>query len=751
MAAALRSPAHAPPRRPPSARLRTLAALIGLLLVLLALPAAAQDTPDGPVVIDLDLAEPDVTDPVEAAILWSRITFATADEAIIATAADGADALASGALQSGVGGAAATTVDGDAVTGRPLFFVDPTEGVEPALLAELERLATSSLILLGGTAAIPDAIADELQDAGFDDLLRLEGETRISTAAAIAAHVIDLGGTTTAYLSRAFGTATVPATAYADSTALGGWAAATGHPILLTATDALSADTLAVLEAGDITEVEVVGGPAAVGEEVVAAVEDLGLTVRRHAGSARDETATAVAAARGADDAADVDRVIVTEGFAPRFFINAFAAAAHSGLFDAPVLLSNGLDLAPTTIAFLEEGGEEALAEDGVVAVCGTDLPLLTCNVLASRAGGERLPVTLAEQQPELPLEAVGDIAVAPHDVQVVRILAEEGPGDEVTWTATGLDPEATYRVTLHHSTRMAVGSGIARFADAEDEGAGDGIADVGPAESVALITHVDGVALETPTTSVPAVDDDDPDAPALSPDEDGTLAVTADAVDAGNGGAVYPVIVAQGGASTYLEVDGDGDPTEPYGVGGALVVDARVGELNLVPHTPSTVQVNSLFPIDGEGDEATFAVGGLDDELTYRITLVLAEDVTLSADGATATFATTEVDGVTVVDAEGAADIATITLVNGEAPASTTPDGAGVPAADAAGVSPVDGVITFQVDGTDGFLFTGGTGSVRPVVSVVGGSSPFLEVTDAGVPTEVYGVGGLFTTEGGV
>ena len=731
---------------------RRLVPAVALALLLALLPGGAGAQDDGPVVIDLDLTAGDVTDPVETSILWSRVTFDAAEEAVIATAADGADALASGSLQSGVGGAMATTVEGEEVTARPLFFVDPDVGPEEALLAELERLGTTSLILLGGTAAIPQDVVDDLTDAGFTDLLRLEGATRTATAVAIAEYVIEASDTATVFLSRAFGTATIPETAYADSTALGGWAAATGDPILLTATDDLSADARVLLESGDVDRVEIIGGTAAVGEGVEEAVRDLDLQVARHAGDSRDQTAVAIAQARGADDADDVDRIIITEGFATGFFENAFAAAAHSGLFDAPVLLTNGLDLTPAAEAFIEGSSRSfALAETGVVGVCGTDVPLLTCNNLAGRIGADRVAVTL-EEEPEPPEVTIGDIAVSPLETQVVRIRAEEGPGDEVTYTASGLDPDSTYRVTLHHSSRMAVGAGGAVFADAEDDGAGDGIADQGPAEAVALITHVDGTALETPATTVPDPGEEDgPAAAALAPDAEGTITVTMDAIEAGNGGAVFPVIVEQGGASTFLEVDGDGVPTEAYGVGAPLVVDARVGDLNLVPHVESTVTVNMLLGNDSEGDEVTFAVGGLDADLTYRITLVPAANVTVSADGATATFATADDDGTTVVDADGAEDIGTITLVNGEAPASTGGGGSFAPADGDPGIAPTNGVITFQVDGTDGFLLSGETGSLRPVVSVLGGASPALELTDAGVPTEAYGVGGLFTTEGGV
>lgn len=89
------------------APIRRLAAVVALALAVALVPltASAQDR----VVADLDLTVDTIGDPVEASILLSQQTYGSADEAIIATAADGADALASGSLQSGVGEAARPT------------------------------------------------------------------------------------------------------------------------------------------------------------------------------------------------------------------------------------------------------------------------------------------------------------------------------------------------------------------------------------------------------------------------------------------------------------------------------------------------------------------------------------------------------------------------------------------------------------------------------------------------------------------
>ena len=416
---------------------RRLAAFVALLIAVALLPLATANAQDERVVIDLDLLDNGVSDPVQASVLFSRQTFTSADEALIATSFDGADALASGSLQSGVGDAAATDAEGTDVTGRPLLFVDPTAGPEQALLDELTRLGVSTLILLGGEGALPPEVVTAFNEAGFTDVQRQGGTTRIGTAAIIAEYVLANSETTTAYLSRAFGTGEDRDTAYADATALGGWAATTGNPILLTDTNTLSLETSLLLQQGDIERVEIIGGTAAVSAEVEQEVVDMGLEVARVEGATRDQTATAIADARGAGDADNAPRVILAEGFAPGFFVDAFAAAAHSGLYDAPVLLSNGDDLSPATEDYLATA-TFAIAESGLVGLCGTDVPDGPCADLAGTLGASVSNVTLdttAEPTPtptpteEGPAEIVGDLQVDPREDSTVQVsIGEDRP-----------------------------------------------------------------------------------------------------------------------------------------------------------------------------------------------------------------------------------------------------------------------------------------------------------------------------------
>ncbi|MBK9648770.1 MAG: hypothetical protein IPO67_27070 [Deltaproteobacteria bacterium] len=136
-------------------------------------------------------------------------------------------------------------------------------------------------------------------------------------------------------------------------------------------------------------------------------------------------------------------------------------------------------------------------------------------------------------------------------------------------------------------------------------------------------------------------------------------------------------------------------------------------------------------------GGGLDLSIGGLDEATAYRVTLVIAANLTTSGDG-TGTF----IDG----DANGAADagaseaVALIASVNGAAitAAKTYPSGEDDPA-NPSGIFPVTGgVITVNLSGV-------AAGTVYPVIYVNGGASTFLEIT-GGVPSEVYAVGPAIT-----
>lgn len=94
----------------------------------------------------------------------------------------------------------------DALTAGPLaydgnfpIFLTPSQGLHPATEAALADLEIDRVLLLGGTNAVSADVEEEIRDAiggDADSVTRLEGTTRIETAAEVAGFAItDLGFT----------------------------------------------------------------------------------------------------------------------------------------------------------------------------------------------------------------------------------------------------------------------------------------------------------------------------------------------------------------------------------------------------------------------------------------------------------------------------------------------------------------------------------------------------------------------------
>ncbi len=338
----------------------TVPVIVLLALVLLGLPGVSVSGQPTSVTTDfsdtVDVVKDEVISNAEVAVRLVEATPSLTGAPRIAVARDDvfADSMSSGPLQ------------GDS----PLLLV-PTSGTLPTRTADaIRELGAGQAVLLGGTAAISPGVEAQLAGLGLQTT-RLAGPDRVATAVEIARS--EAPTAQTVILSRAFGSATGdPTQAFADSLAVGGWAAATGWPVLLTDSTTLSTATADYLATSAVQNVEIVGGTAAISDEVAEAVAAMGLAISRTAGPNRFATAVAIAGKRGAESAADVSRVVVAEGQDEDAWAGGFAAAAHSAAFDAPIVLTNGADIPPETAAFLGSGiGRQAagLRQGGAAAL----------------------------------------------------------------------------------------------------------------------------------------------------------------------------------------------------------------------------------------------------------------------------------------------------------------------------------------------------------------------------------------------
>lgn len=240
---------------------------------------------------------------------------------------------------------------------------------------------------------------------GGDTVGRISGPDRIGTAIALSEH--------------AFGTATeavvTGADTFADALSAGPLAAALDGPLLLTARDRLDPRVAADLRRLGVQRVHVVGGPAAVGPPVTAALTDLGIEVVAVAGEDRFATSQAVARRLAQLAGGQVESAVLARG---DDFADALGAGSLAAVHGIPIVLVDEprtgavaallADLTPDGAEVLVAGGEDAVPSSVASAIgrptrrlAGPDR-YATAAALASEFALTDLPLNLVGAEPLL-------------------------------------------------------------------------------------------------------------------------------------------------------------------------------------------------------------------------------------------------------------------------------------------------------------------------------------------------------------
>jgi putative cell wall-binding protein len=277
----------------------------------------------------LDLTRAAGADRIETAVELSKDGFPDgADTVIVARSDDFADALASVPLA--------------AATDAPVLL-NPRDGLDARVAAEIGRLGATAVLVMGGEVAQSDQVMDDLDGLpGVTSVERRWGSTRFGTARAIAADAVarwQAQGDATAGddVIVALGAHPTSSRAWPDALSSGQLAAAAHAPILLVTPDGVPADTVAAIDDLGATSASVIGGPVAIPDDVAA---ELGVPTTRIGGADRYETSLLVARAAYAAGATDRD-VLVATGLN---FPDGLAAGAIAAKRGGVLVLVNGQD-----------------------------------------------------------------------------------------------------------------------------------------------------------------------------------------------------------------------------------------------------------------------------------------------------------------------------------------------------------------------------------------------------------------------
>jgi putative cell wall-binding protein len=232
----------------------------------------------------------------------------------LATGYDYADALSAGPAAAAAGG--------------PLLLTPPTS-LPDVVRAELVRLSPDEVILVGGPAAISDAVADAVAGLPFaPDVTRIAGNDRYDTSRKLAEFAFGGSSPTVAYVASGRN--------FPDALAAGPAAGDAGGPVILvdgTAKSAGAAVTELLTDLG-VDVVKIVGGTSVVSPGIQSSLA--AWRVVRLAGNDRFETANAINADHFSSTGGTTAAYVAT-GYS---FADALSGSALAGAQGAPLYIA---------------------------------------------------------------------------------------------------------------------------------------------------------------------------------------------------------------------------------------------------------------------------------------------------------------------------------------------------------------------------------------------------------------------------
>ncbi len=351
-------------------------------------------------------------------------------------------------------GVFADTLVGSSLSGEDgpvLFIPGGTRGEVPAVVAEeiqrvlgdeacVEGLGAAGtpglrnrggVVIVGGTAAINEAASDALGElAGCVE--RVAGPTRVETAAAVAAAV---------GLPESGQVIVATAVDWPDSGAVAAYASDRATPIVLTGPDDLHPAAQTTLQDLAPTEIVIIGGVAALTEQVETALEQIAPTTRV-AGPSRDVTAIAILEELWTDDP-PVERVLVTGGFAEDAWVWLFGLAPYAARNDAPILLASEQGVSAATSTLLDSNPEWEVQQIGPPEISGPDLvdpapsPAPSGSPTPTPAPSPMpTPTEQPQARPSPDLDALGQLGLEPIAFADGALDLTVRPGTDEVWIA---------------------------------------------------------------------------------------------------------------------------------------------------------------------------------------------------------------------------------------------------------------------------------------------------------------------------
>lgn len=308
-------------------------------------------------------------DRIETATFVSRLEFpGGADVVFIATSWDYADALSTGPNSS--------------LEPGPILLT-PIAELAARTATELTRLQPSRIIVVGGYAAVSDAVFDQLGPYASESVTRIAGVDRFGTAAALSQARFP-GGADTVYVATG--------RSYPDALAGGLAAGSERSPVLLTEKSALPASARTEIERLQPTRIVIVGGTGAVSDAVATTLAGLADEVERISGVDRFATTAEVVQ----QVVPGTDTVFVVTG---RNFADALTGIPVAAMTSSAVLMVDAGVLHAAVVTELERLQPRHILILGGTAAVSTDVATQLGAYIGAGTGNGQQGMQLTQAQ----------------------------------------------------------------------------------------------------------------------------------------------------------------------------------------------------------------------------------------------------------------------------------------------------------------------------------------------------------------
>lgn len=193
--------------------------------------------------------------------IWGNTRYETAVNVCRAISDRKLSMSSTGIIASGQGFADALSAAPYSASSHAPILLSGLDGLSKETLNSIKSSGLKRIVIVGGYAAVPESVEQQLRSSGIRDITRLAGDTRYETSAKVADFVVGTKNVSKVYCAAGSN--------FPDALSTGPLAAQSGSPILLVDESSTAAQGWLGKKKGYISDLYIAGGSSAVSDSLV--------------------------------------------------------------------------------------------------------------------------------------------------------------------------------------------------------------------------------------------------------------------------------------------------------------------------------------------------------------------------------------------------------------------------------------------------------------------------------------------------